>query len=153
MSHGGGGGGGRGEVSSEPNLTPMLDLVLQLVMFFMLVTSFVQEDLSDKIKLPVAAQAKPLAAKDTNFIFLNVDKTGNVLVSSGEPKTSDAEILTYLRLQAKNHPLGEKEARDKVTVIIRADKEARFTHIHRTMLAVRKAEFRKLQLRAQVADK
>lgn len=153
MSHGGGGGGGRGEVSSEPNLTPMLDLVLQLVMFFMVVTSFVQEDLSDKIKLPVAAQAKPLTAKDTNFIFLNVDKTGNVLVSTGEPKTTDAEIQFYLKQQAKNHPQGEKKALDEVTVIIRADREARFTHIHRTMMAIRKAGYHKLQLRAQVADK
>ena len=69
MSHGGG-GGGRGEVSSEPNLTPLLDLVLQLVMFFMLVANFVMEDLSNKIKLPVASQAKPLTAKDTNFMYL-----------------------------------------------------------------------------------
>src|SRR5262245_39686686 len=116
MSHGGGDDG-----IPEINLTPLLDLVLQLVMFFMLVTKFVSDDLSDRIKLPVASQAKPLTARDTNFIYLNVDKTGRVLVSIGEPKTTDAEIRFYLDQQAKNHSLGEKKAREEVTVIIRAD--------------------------------
>ena len=84
MSHGGG-GGGAGEVSADPNLTPLLDLVLQLVMFFMLVTHFVTEELSDRIKLPIATQAKPLTAKDTNFMYLNVDKTGKVIASGRRP--------------------------------------------------------------------
>ena len=42
----------------EPNLTPLLDLVLQLVMFFMLCANFVVEQTSDKIKLPEAEAAK-----------------------------------------------------------------------------------------------
>ena len=150
MSHGGG-GGGAGEVSADPNLTPLLDLVLQLVMFFMLVTHFVTEELSDKIKLPVASQAKPLTAKDTNFMYLNVDKNGKVIVPIGDPKTSDDEIRTYLRQAAKNHVLGEKKAFDEVTVIIRADRDARFTHIHRTMMAIKAVGFKKLQLRAEIA--
>jgi biopolymer transport protein ExbD len=149
MSHGGG-GGGSGEVSADPNLTPLLDLVLQLVMFFMLVTHFVTEELSDRIKLPIATQAKPLTAKDTNFMYLNVDKTGKVIVAVGDPLTSDAEIKTYLRLAARNHIFGEKKAYDEVTVIIRADRDARFTHIHRTMMAIKAVGFKKLQLRAEL---
>ena len=150
MSHGGG-GGGRGEVSSDPNLTPLLDLVLQLVMFFMLVTHFVNEELSDRIKLPIASQAKPLTAADTNFMYLNVDKNGRIIVPIGEPKTSDDEIKTYLRLAARNHSLGEKKAFEEVTVIIRADRDARFINIHRTMMAIKAVGFKKLQLRAEMA--
>jgi len=145
MSHGG------GDEDVDINLTPLLDLVLQLVMFFMLVANFVMDELSDKIKLPVASQAKPLTAKDTNFMYLNVDKTGKVLVPLKEPLSSENEIRFYLTQAAKNHVLGETKAKDEVTIIIRADKDAKFIHIHRTMMAIKGSGFKKLQLRAEVA--
>src|SRR3954468_7424553 len=147
MSHGGG-GLGKGQVSSDPNLTPLLDLVLQLVMFFMLVANFVMEELSDKIHLPVASQAKPLTIKDPNVLYLNVSKDGKVIRPVGDPLTTPEQIKFYMDQAAKNHVLGEAKAREQVTVIIRADKEARFLNIHKTMVAIKQAGFRKLQLRA-----
>ena len=151
MSHGPA-GGGHGQQSSEPNLTPLLDLVLQLVMFFMLVANFVMDTMSDKIKLPVASQAKPLTARDTNFTYLNVDRTGRVLVALRDPLLTPEEIGFHMRQVARTHVLGEAKAKEEVTVIIRADRDARFTHILKVMLAVKKAGFRKIQLRAQVAE-
>src|SRR5437868_12913267 len=101
MSHGGG-GLGKGQVSSDPNLTPLLDMVLQLVMFFMLVANFVMDELSDKIHLPVATQAKPLTAKDTNILYLNVSKDGKVLLPVGDPLTTPAEITFHMNQVAQN---------------------------------------------------
>jgi biopolymer transport protein ExbD len=150
MSHGGG-GGGKGWVSSDPNLTPLLDLVLQLVMFFMLVANFIMDELSDKIRLPVASQAKPLTAKDTNIMYLNVSKDGKILLPIGDPLTTPEQIKFYMDQAAKNHVLGPTKARELVTVIIRADKEARFLNIHKTIVAVKQAGFRKFQLRAEIA--
>src|SRR5438309_3935268 len=95
MSHGGGGTGKR-DVSSEPNLTPLLDLVLQLVMFFMLVANFVLDELSDKIHLPIASQAKPLTAKDQNITYLNVNREGKVLALHKDPMASPEEIRTFM---------------------------------------------------------
>jgi biopolymer transport protein ExbD len=149
MSHGGGGGE---EGLPEINLTPLLDLVLQLVMFFMLVTKFVNDELDERIKLPVASQAKPLTSKDTNFIYLNVDKTGRVLRTIGEPMMTSGEVRSYLDVMARNFSQGEKKAKEEVTIIIRADKDAKFIHIHQTMMAIKAAGFKKLQLRAQVKD-
>ena len=54
MSH-----GGSSEGSAEPNLTPLLDMVLQRVMFFMLVCNFTMEQVNEDVKLPLASQAKP----------------------------------------------------------------------------------------------
>jgi biopolymer transport protein ExbD len=152
MSHGGV-GTGHGAQSADPNLTPLLDMVLQLVMFFMLVANFAMDELSDKIRLPVASQAKPLTAKDTNFMYLNVDKTGRVLVPLGEPLLTPEQITFYMRQAARNHVLGEAKSKEEVTVIIRADKDARVQHILKTMQAIKKAEFRKVQLRAQIEAK
>jgi len=151
MSHGPA-GGGHGQQSAEPNLTPLLDLVLQLVMFFMLVANFVMDELSDKIRLPVASQAKPLTATDTKFTYLNVDRTGRVLVPLRDPLLTPEEIKFHMGQVARNHVDGEAKAREEVTVIIRADRDARFTHIHKTMLAVKAAGFKKLQLRAMTSE-
>jgi biopolymer transport protein ExbD len=151
MSHGGG-GLGKGQVSSDPNLTPLLDLVLQLVMFFMLVANFVMEELSDKIHLPVASQAKPLTIKDPNVTYLNVGRDGKVLRTTGDPLTTPEEITFHMRQLARGHVLGEAKAKDQVTVIIRADRDARFISIHRTMMAIKAAGFRKLQLRAELPN-
>ena len=108
MSHGPA-GGGHGQQSAEPNLTPLLDLVLQLVMFFMLIANFAMDDLSDKVKLPVASQAKPLAAKDANLIFLNVDTGGNVLITGKEPLLSPEQIIFHMKQTARTFPDGRAE--------------------------------------------
>jgi biopolymer transport protein ExbD len=151
MSHGGGGDGD--SVSSEPNLTPLLDMVLQLVMFFMLVANFISDEFSDKIKLPASSQAKPLSSRETYLFYLNVDKSGRVLGSDGKDYESPAEIVAFLRLAARNHPkLKEEEAKDQVTVIIRADKETKFRDIHKTMTAAKTVGYKKLQLRAEIGS-
>lgn len=150
MSHGGG-GGGSGEQSSEPNLTPLLDMVLQLVMFFMLVANFVMDEMSDKVKLPTANQAKPLTANDRSITFVNVERTGRVLVPGKEALLTDKEITGHMREIVRNHPLGEK-CTDVVTVIVRADKDTKFKDIFKVMAAIKSAGFKKLQLRAEIGS-
>ena len=149
MSHGPA-GGGHGQQSAEPNLTPLLDLVLQLVMFFMLIANFAMDDQSDKVHLPVATQAKPLAAKDANLIFLNVDTGGNVLVTGKEPLLSPEQIIFHMKQTARTFPDGEQKAYEVMKVIIRADKDTTFRNIHKVMSAVKASGFRHLQLRAKL---
>src|SRR4029079_343313 len=43
---------------AEPNLVPLLDLVLQLVMFFMMCANFVMEENDQTIKLPHSQQCE-----------------------------------------------------------------------------------------------
>ena len=47
--------------SAEPNLTPMLDMVFQLVTFFMLVINFSSENYDQRVRLPVAGSARPMS--------------------------------------------------------------------------------------------
>src|SRR5262245_51620023 len=106
MSHGSAGGGHEHQ-SAEHNLTPLLALVLQWGMFYIPVTNFVMDELSDKIRLPVASQAKPLTAADTKFTYLNVDRTGRVLVPLRDPLLTPEEISFYMNRLAATHVLGE----------------------------------------------
>src|SRR5215471_7066258 len=72
-----------GSVDSEgadPNLTPLLDLVLQLIMFFMITVNFIRVDqFDDSVKLPVAQNAAPLDNTAEEYIFLNLDSKGTLV--------------------------------------------------------------------------
>jgi biopolymer transport protein ExbD len=61
----------------EPNLTPILDMVFQLITFFMLVVNFKSAELDLTLKLPVLGSAKPLPdGNKLNLIVLNVQIVG-----------------------------------------------------------------------------
>jgi biopolymer transport protein ExbD len=71
MSHGPAGGG----QTVEPNLTPLLDLVLQLLMLFMICGNYASES-NDPVDLARSQTAKQLADQDTtlpdDFLFITV---------------------------------------------------------------------------------
>ncbi len=57
----------------EPNLTPMLDMVFQLITFFMLVLNFKAAELDLTLMLPVIGSAKPVhQGEKTKLLVLNV---------------------------------------------------------------------------------
>jgi biopolymer transport protein ExbD len=64
-----------GSQSAEPNLTPILDMVFQLITFFMLVINFKAAELDLSLQLPVIGSAKPLPGDTTNMklLVLNVN--------------------------------------------------------------------------------
>ncbi|MGE3818419.1 MAG: ExbD/TolR family protein [Isosphaeraceae bacterium] len=45
---------------AEPNLTPLLDIVFQLITFFMLLINFSKDNYDARVKLPVAGSARPV---------------------------------------------------------------------------------------------
>ena len=47
----------------KPNLTPILDMVFQLITFFMLVINFKSASMDLSLRLPVVGTAKPVDAK------------------------------------------------------------------------------------------
>lgn len=82
MSH----GSHTAESPSEPNLTPLLDMVLQLVMFFMLCANFVQQEVNETIKLPKATTAKSLDREQSYLLFINISEQGHLLPVDGDRK-------------------------------------------------------------------
>ena len=48
------------KLKAEPNLTPLLDIVFQLITFFMLVINFSSENYDQRVRLPVAESARPI---------------------------------------------------------------------------------------------
>src|SRR3954466_13739345 len=72
-------------MKAEPNLTPLLDVVFQLITFFMLVINFSNENYDQRVRLPVAGSARPVEegdkAANEDRLVLNIDRQGHLLMN------------------------------------------------------------------------
>jgi biopolymer transport protein ExbD len=139
----------------EPNFTPLLDLVLQLVMFFMLCTNFVMDQASDQVKLPEAVAAKALDKTQDEVIYLNINSQGKLLlppseVKEGDPGTLDNAIQVegYMKRRAEIEMAKTKKKAPEATIILRIDKETPFGASYPIIKACRTAGYTKVELRA-----
>ena len=141
----------------EPNLVPLLDLVLQLVMFFMVCSNFIMEQINETIKLPVAIAAQPIKPNEEYIMFLNINKEGVVLLSPldavGENKelTNGPQIVRYMKKRyeedMKHAKPGEKDKGPRTLIILRADKEAAFEKVYAVEKACQQAGYLRVQVR------
>jgi biopolymer transport protein ExbD len=144
----------------QPNLVPLLDLVLQLILFFMMCANFVMEQVDQTVMLPVAQMAKPMSATGADVVFLNVNDKGELLVvGRPQPLTTDDEISDYLQGiadDARRH--GRKsgdEAKEGIDtlIIVRAHRDVDYAGIYRVLRHCQQAGLKKLQLRALMTGK
>lgn len=113
---------------AEPNLTPILDMVFQLITFFMLVINFKGASLDQSLQLPVLGSARPLEWKgEYEPLMLNVDNEGRVKVY-GAVVPAEQFIATEAKaLKDQLRAAGEVAPKElPVPVILRADKGTRF---------------------------
>jgi biopolymer transport protein ExbD len=143
-------------VKAEPNLVPLLDLVFQLIMFFMICVNFVGEQVNADIQLPTSQSARPMDKTDTDVLFLNLDAEGHVHVP-GEPQplTSQGAVQAYLRRQfgdAKRvaEVRGDKSGKVNTRIIIRADKNSTYLQVFELMVWCRDVGYRKIEQRAYI---
>ena len=64
------------------SLTPLVDVVFLLLIFFLVATRFAEEDRELDVRLPTASEARPLVLKPKD-IELSIDKNGNYSLSAG----------------------------------------------------------------------
>ena len=94
------------------NMTPIIDVVFQLLLFFLVATRFAAEDRELDVMLPAASEAKPLTAQPQE-LFVNIDHQGQYFLH-GKIVSGD-EVAQILRQAAADNPANQ-------SVIIRADK-------------------------------
>jgi biopolymer transport protein ExbD len=147
----------RSEFRAEPNLTPLLDVVFQLITFFMLVINFSSENYDQRVRLPVAESAQPVNDEQRvseDRLVLNVDKDGHLLIG-GEVQPLHKAIQTIkhqadlvkLNLKAggvKADPSGSLPT----TIILRVDREATFSSLISLIKACESNGFRKFRFKA-----
>ena len=80
------------------SLTPLIDIVFLLLIFFLVATEFAKEEREMKVVLPAASEAKPLTAKPSE-LYVNILKDGTFIVN--RQKVDVGQLEKVLR-QASN---------------------------------------------------
>ncbi|QDV65683.1 ExbD/TolR family protein [Crateriforma conspicua] len=98
------------------SLTPLIDVVFLLLIFFLVTSEFEDEERRLDIVLPTATSATPMISRPREII-IDVDSSGQVFMR-GEP--TDLVNLEQLLIKAvADNPADQ-------SVVIRADREASF---------------------------
>lgn len=114
------------------DLTPMIDMVFNLLIFFMVVTQFASLERSLKVDLPMGSEAMPLTARPKE-IFVNIDQEGRYYL--GAHRRDEAEVARHLRQAAIDNPLSQ-------TVVIRADRRCPWDFVATAMRLCNEAGIR-----------
>jgi biopolymer transport protein ExbD len=165
MSHGG------GAEHVEPDLTPLLDLVMQLLMFFIVNVNFVGEQVNPDIKLPTSESARPIDKADTQAIFLNQKSMRdrafvNRLSQADQERLRNAESVVLIPgvphamsllecrawLKDKYADLARQAPDGQVKTVIhfRPDEELELNQFFLLMQSCKDVGFKKLAVRAIV---
>jgi biopolymer transport protein ExbD len=125
------------ENRAEPNLTPILDMVFQLITFFVLVLNFKVAAIDQTLRLPVIGSPRPVDSQTTDLLVLNIDKEGTLKVYNRPVQ----DISTYIANEAEASLLAARRVDPKfergtplpTTVVIRADRETPFKLLNRVI--------------------
>lgn len=137
---------------AQPNLTPILDMVFQLITFFMLVINFKEAALDQSLRLPVLGSARPLDTKgQEDLLVLNIDKEGRLRVYGAtrdpRPYIAAEARLEETRQKAKNKSF-KPDDELPTTVVIRADRATPFNLLNDIIKVCQKHNYRKFALKA-----
>ena len=110
-----------------PNLTPVIDVVFLLLIFFLVATTYDQEERELDVDLPEVAQAQPLSM--TQDLIVNITRDGKLRVARSD--YNENQLLRLIRASQENNP--------HQSVLIRGDGESAFKYAVRVMGICNKA--------------
>lgn len=123
----------RGRQREEPeiNLVPMIDVLLVILIFLTITTTY--SKFSElEINLPQAASGKP--SENTNVIDVGITATGNYLVNGVTLKQTGTDAVSSALKEAAG-------GRPDPVIVIHADAEATHQSVVRVMEAARRAGY------------
>ena len=164
MSHGSSAGSTEGV---EVNLIPMIDIVIQLITFFLMLVNFDESNNDERVRLPIADLAKPSEMEVDEMLILNVNGAGEVNVGIGGDVVLDVDSAAFREHMIKEARAAEKtmqQAKRNIkwvagrpqlwtTIMIRADREVEYERIQRMMKVCQDQGFTKFALRASPEPK
>jgi len=138
---------------SEVDMTPMIDIVFQLIAFFMVITNFEQTQADERVKLPKDQLAKPPEVKRETELVINIGYLRNL---QGE-KTDPQPYVFYGGDTIRIANFGDKMKQEyriapgdpkEMTIVIRADAETPTGLVQEIIKQSQEAGFEKFALKA-----
>ena len=127
--------------AEEPgvNMTPMIDVVFQLIIFFVCTADMQQKSIDESIKLAMAPHAKPVEQKDPREVVIEVDGKGRISIA--RTYMSADYLYTIMRKTVIDHG-------QSTPVVIRGDGVTRHDSIKQVMDACTRAGLWKVKFAA-----
>jgi biopolymer transport protein ExbD len=129
-------------IPSEPaderfpiNVMNMIDVFLLLLVFFLVATTFIQEERDTRVQLPGTASVRPLSAP-TRDMVINIREDGSVRINAKD--VSAAELEATLKTAAREDP-------DR-NVLIRADERSFMKYFAAVAMQCRDAGFSQVRI-------
>jgi biopolymer transport protein TolR len=127
---GGGGGDARGALTSEPNVVPMIDILLVLLIIFMIVTPLIAAGF--KATLPKGKNLDP-RPEGENEVVLGIDQTGRYFLNQ-RPIANGA-------LEDQLRSIFAARTEDKI-LYFKADNQLRYAKVQDAVETARRAGVR-----------
>ncbi len=123
------------------NLTPMIDVVFLLIIFFMVATKFSEMERNIELELPEVAAAKALTSAPKQRV-VSVYEDGQVALD--REKVSLKELTRRLAAAQREYP--------ELSVVIRGDATCAFQYVARTLAACKEAHIADLGITVRIAE-
>ena len=109
----------RSSAISSLSITPLIDVVFLLLIFFLVSSRFSEEERELDLNLPSVTEALP-ASMQPDELVININREGKFFIDGAFRQIEQVEQI--LRRAQTNNPLTQ-------TVVIRGDKETDWEHV------------------------
>jgi biopolymer transport protein ExbD len=131
------------DAPEEPsmNMTPMIDVVLLLVIFFMVGTQFAESESEYDIELPAVSTAQPLTG-GPDVLTIHVHRDGTYRLGS--------RVVTPRDLERELRAARERYAQQ--AVLVRGDAQGPYQHVMTVLDLCRRARIVNVQLANRIDE-
>ena len=105
------------------NLSSMIDVLFILIIFFMITTTFKEEEVDHLVKLPTEKRNQSLTQSKGNLIKVNIREQGEYMVMGAQ--MTEEQLSIWMEGEIKRKP--------ELKVLIRCDRESKHLHLANVM--------------------
>ncbi len=156
----------------DPNLIPLLDVVLQILMFFMMCINFATGQAAEEVRLPKSTSVKPIDKTDPDWLYVNFkpfrlrdfdtrlpadalaearekfQEGDPCILVLGERPMKLNEFRFWLKRQYENAQRISRDGKVNTSVIIRADENADYNQVFEILYACKVVGYTRMKLQA-----
>jgi len=131
----------------EMDMTPMIDVTFQLIIFFMLAISFAEADQDQRIKLPLSELAKPPEGQLETPLTIQLTDQRTIIFGAQEGTLDRLKPLLEVEWELLSRRR-KTEPRD-ATIVLRGDRDAPVGEVQQVMRICQEVGFEQFILRAR----
>ena len=105
------------------NISSMIDVMFILIIFFLVTTTFKEEEVDHLVKLPVESRNQSLTQTAGNLIKVNIRDNGAMVVMG--QRVTEEELTKWMKEEVEKKP--------ELKVLIRCDKESKHLYLANVM--------------------